>query len=179
MNDTKSKNRASFVLALLWGFVIHLFCSYKFLYVKNLYSNSVAICVFVTILYLILFLASFGILIIEPLESARKEVQKREKISNWWWVIYLSFWGLAGLAIVEYLILDLLSKPIRIPVYNNVFFFFLIKGIFLIPSYRSQKQHKEPGIPNILLLLFLEVIFAFIVLVVFWTAGQVVPEFGE
>ena len=139
----KTKKYASIAIALFWGFAIHAFLSAQIYFKANFFGNYFSTSVGITVLYFILFLMSFGFFIVEPYEHLKEEIKKQEETFNWWWDVYLSAWVLVVFAIVECLLLGADFIRIRMHIVDLTIVLFLIKGIFLIPSFLINRQYKE------------------------------------
>ena len=90
-----------------------------------------------------------------------------------------SGWVLLVLGGLEILIVNYFERSyyhlpkIGIQFIGYVLFFFLLKGVFLIPSYLVKKRDKEDT-TNFIKPVFLELILITLAFGVFWSLGQVV-----
>ena len=170
------KKYYSIPIGLLLGLFVHAFTSAK-LYTSRVSDHQYfSTSMMVTVIYFILAVIGIALLVIIPMELAKKKEETIKEPINWWWQIYLSGWVLLGLVGLEYWLLNILSIKIGDRLEIHTLFFFIPKGLCLVPAYFVEQKEKTKNI--ILTIMFLELI-AFVLLAgLFWMAGQMVPDFG-
>jgi len=173
----KSENFTFIPLAFLIGCLVHLLLAVSFFMSKTSTHAYFSTGVMLTLVYFFLTAFSFAIIVFGPLELSKKNSENSKKPLNWWWHFYLGGWGLVALIILECFILKMTPNKIELELLTYTFMFFLIKNIFLIPSFfRAKEQDGKQFLIKVLGLI--EILIFVAIYALFWIAGQMVPEFG-
>ena len=164
-------------IGLILGLMVHAFTSAK-LYTSRVSDHQYfSFSMMVTVIYFILAVIGIALLVMVPMELAKKKSASNNESINWWWQIYLAGWVLLILVGLEYLLLDLFSLKIGSRLLEHTMILFIPKGLCLIPAYFVEQKEKTKSIISTLMIL--ELIAFVLLLMLFRMAGQMVPDFGE